>query len=116
MFDPDLTLTDMERAHLYATYSSEGFKIFQQILESEVAKFRVALDNADPANERAVLAAHQMSKAAAQFYTGLVRRVNEEINLYTNSRQGDKPVDVTEGVLDLQNEAPELKDIFGGEE
>lgn len=115
-FDPEVNLDHTDRAYLVAIASMDGYKVLNRLMRAEVDKFIVAQINADPADEAAVLAAHRMAKAAAQFYTGLTNRVNEEIVQYTNApRDTDKPVDATEGLIDLGEAAAEFSNIFRGE-
>jgi len=43
-----------------------------------------------------------MAKAAAQFYQGIVNRINEEQTAYFHTpKPGDKPNDITENIIDL---------------
>ncbi len=118
-FEPELALTHIERAHLVSMASTEGFHILNRIMRSQVDKFVMAQTNTDPVNETAVLSAHRMAKAAAQFYQMFTDRVNEEMLQYSHApKAGDKPVDVTEGLLDLgdlEEMAKGLPDILGGE-
>lgn len=116
-FNPDLQLDTTDRANLAGLSSNEGFKVLQRIMRSEVDKFVVKLINTDPAKPKEIIAAHRLAKAAAQFYTAISNRVNEEIQTYiATPREGDRPVDVTSGVLDFGQIAAELSDTdFGGE-
>lgn len=102
-FAPDLQLDDADRAHLVQIASTEGFKVVQRIMKTEVDKFVLAAINADPADEAAVLTAHRMVKASAQFYQGVTNRINEEQLLHFNNmfKHNDTPVDATEPLLDL---------------
>jgi hypothetical protein len=101
-FEPDLTLEPQERALLAQLTVNPGYKIFHRICRSEVDKFIVQLINSDAAKTDEVLATHTMAKAAAMFYQGVTARINEEVLLYTGApRESDKPVDITEGLLDL---------------
>ena len=74
-----------------------------RICSAEVDKFFVRLVNANSAEANAVLAAHTLAKAAAQFYRGLELRINEEMTQFRGAfMTTDKPeADVTEGLLDL---------------
>jgi hypothetical protein len=117
-FEPELALTHIERAHLVNVASTEGFHILNRIMRSQVDTFVMAQTNADPVNEAEVLSAHRMAKAAAQFYQMFTDRINEEMLQYSHApKAGEKPVDVTEGLLDLgdlEEMTEDLPDILGG--
>lgn len=105
-------LDSIQRAQLHVTVGEDGFKVIQKIFESELAKFHIRLLNTNPADEAAVLAAHKMEKAAAQFYQGVVNRINSELEIYRSTpKSTDKPEDVTEGVLDIDEMALSLENI-----
>ncbi len=118
-FEPAFALSHIERAHLVSIASTEGFHILNRIMRSQVDKFVMAQTNTDPVDEKAVLAAHRMAKAAAQFYQMVTDRINEELLQYSHAPQaGQKPVDATEGLLDLgelEEMTKGLPDILGGE-
>jgi hypothetical protein len=108
--NPDVQLDHADRAQLVQLYAMEGYKVLHRLMRSEVDKFILAMINADPANPKEVLSRQRLAKAAAQFYEAITQRVNEEITLYTaQTRAGDKPVDVTEGLLDLGTLAEQLE-------
>lgn len=118
--NPDLELGRAEQAHLVQTYHSEGYRIMHRIMRAEVDKFIVAMVNANPADREEVCARHVTAKAAAQFFEGVTRRINEEVTQYTAApTPDDKPIDVTEGILDLGYLAEQLEElphnILGGE-
>lgn len=117
--NPDVELGRAEQAQLVQTYHSEGYRIMHRIMRAEVDKFIVAMVNANPADREEVLARHQMAKAAAQFFEGVTRKINEEVTQYTAApTPGDKPIDVTEGILDLGylgEQLDMLPNILGGE-
>jgi hypothetical protein len=100
--NPDLELEQAERAELAQMTLMPGYKVLHKLMRSQVDQFIVAMINADPAEPEDVLAKQVTMKAAAQFYQGITNRVNHETTLYTHApRETDKPVDVTEGVLDM---------------
>lgn len=101
-FEPQIALEHDERASLAQMAAMPGYKILHRLLRSQVDMFVISLVNVSAADPDDVLAAHQMAKAAAQFYDGITNVVNEEILAYTGApRPGDKPIDSTEGILDL---------------
>ena len=98
----ELDLTMNEKALLAAYISSDGFKTLNRIMKHELYKFHENLLNANKPDE--VIIAHNLEKAAAMFYQGVVNRINTEIDEYKNTpREGDAPIDVTEGILMLQD-------------
>lgn len=98
----DIELEIFEKARLAATVASGGFDPIKKILLSEVEKFSTDLLNADIANEAEIVAKHRLAKAAAQICTMVVNRINREIEEYNYSvKDNDKPIDITEGLLDL---------------
>lgn len=118
-FNPDYQLERVEQAALASVVPTDGFRVIHRIMKSEVDKFVVRMINTDPANEKTVIAAHLLSKAAAQFYQGVINRINEEITIYHHApKASDKPVDITEGLIDLGEAVSNLPniDILGGEE
>jgi|HubBroStandDraft_1064217.scaffolds.fasta_scaffold657523_1 hypothetical protein len=96
----DYELTQADRARLSAFLNTDEFKILDSLMKSEVFKFNTALLNEKEPEK--VLQAHNLAKAAASFYQGLVNRINAEAYIYKNTpRPGDDPIDITEGALDL---------------
>ena len=97
-----MELTLAEKATLTAYSGTEGFKILMRIMEEEVLKFNTALLNAKKPED--VLQAHNLAKAAAMFHQGVINRINAAGYEYKNTpRDGDAPVDMTEGSLMLQD-------------
>jgi hypothetical protein len=101
-FNPEFTLDHADRGQLSQTLASPGWLIVEKIMRSEVSKFIIDLINAPEGNDVAVVAKHRMSKAAAQFHTGVVRRINSEIQQYAATQgKSSPPIDPTEGLVDL---------------
>ena len=112
MIDPETRLDDIERAHLMQVVNTEGFNVFNRLCEYECEKFKVKLLNIDSAKADEIVAAHALAKAAAQFYAAIMNRVNAEIETYTKTPKfTDKPVDVTEGLLNIDDIA--LEEDYG---
>jgi glycogen synthase len=82
----ELELEDAEKAVLSAFVKQHGFDLIQKIMEDQVRKFNFKLINTDPADSALVCANHYLAKAVAQFYVGLMERINREcaINAYNN--------------------------------
>ena len=97
-------LDAVERGLLVTLLKSEGWKVLQNIMEIECEKYKVQLLNVLPGNNEEILARHALAKASAQFLTGVIARLNAEIETYYNaSRIGDKPLDITAGLLDMDD-------------
>lgn len=109
-FAPELSLDRVDRAHLVQIATTEGFRVLQRIMRTEVDRFILAGINADPADEAEVLSAHRMAKAAAQFFQGVTDRINEEILQFNSAAMAnDAPIDVT-AALDLGDIAGQLEE------
>lgn len=101
-FNPDMTLDSRDRAYLGQMMALPGYKVMHRLFRAELDKFFVVLLNTRAGDGDDVLAAHKMAKAAAMFYEGVTNRINEEVMQYTAApRSTDKPIDITESVLDL---------------
>jgi len=84
--DIELEIDDAEKAVLSAFVKQHGFDIIQKIMEDQVRKFNFKLINSSGADSAEVCANHLLAKAVAQFYVGLMERINREcaINAYNN--------------------------------
>lgn len=98
-----MELTNVERAQLASYINTEGFKIMCSIMRDEVLRFNSELLAVEDPKE--VLIKHNLASAAAKFYESMLNRVNNEVYTYTGTpKQGDKPIDVTEGFLGEEND------------
>ena len=108
--DANHELSGIERAHLSVLVTTDGFKIMQKLMEDEVKKFNLLLINASNTDD--IIAKHNLAKAAAQFYQGVIDRVNQEVLVYHKApKSTDKPLDMTSGLLDLGDMADTLADV-----
>lgn len=116
MVDPDLTLSEQERQDLSTMVSLRGFEHFKKLALAECARFDVQLKNLEPSApnyDSALKQYHALSKAAAQFWTGLIQRVNSEISAHETEKKRRRrlrdlrPQDV---------EADPTEEILGGNE
>jgi len=101
--DPELQLNQSERASLVAYLRTEGFAALQKLCVLQIAEFDLALKNTDPSEEKKVLAAHVISKAASQFYAGLINRINEE-DAYFRAEQPQKTTVEKHAITDILTE------------
>jgi len=109
-FNPDLQLEHNERGLLAQLLSMPGYQVMHKVFRSEVDKFFVALINADPAQANEVLAKQITAKAAAQFYTAITERLQNEVVDYmaTAPRVAEVMKDVTEDLLDMDDRQIQL--------
>jgi len=93
----ELTLDNAEKSVLSSFVKQRGFDLIQKIMEDQVRKFNFKLINTDPANSAEVCANHYLAKAVAQFYVGLMKRINDEcsINAYNNRDRSVVEDDIT---------------------
>lgn len=106
----------IKRARLASFIVTDDFKLIQEICEDELKKFELKFINTKVQDDKEVLANHALWKAAAQFYQGIINRINSEVELYRLSpKVNDKPEDTTEGVLDLGELTKELPNFFADE-
>ena len=79
--DIELKLDDTDRSVLSAYVKQQGFDILQKLMEDQVRRFNFKLLDTDPSDERKVLAAHYLAKSVAQFYQGLIERLEQELQI-----------------------------------
>lgn len=90
LIDPETQLDEAERASVVSILDLPGFHALQKLMLIEIAKFDLALKNADPADNKKVLAAHVIAKAASQFYTQIIDRLNGERDYFRGSHNQPK--------------------------
>lgn len=112
-FNPVVELSRQEQAAIVATYATPGFAlIINKIFRPEVDSFILDLINAPSGNDAVIIAKHNLAKAAAQFLTRGTERVNECVLQYSSGLTGnEKPVDITEGKLDIGELASTFDDV-----
>ena len=95
--DIELNLDEQDRSLLSSYVKQQGFDILQKLMEDQVRKFNFKLLNTNPSDERAVLAAHYLAKAVAQFYQGLIERLEQElqIEVFNNRNKSIVEPDIT---------------------
>lgn len=88
--DIEISLTPEQQAALSANVRTLGFDVVQLLMEDQVRRFNLKLINTNPADREEVLANHYLAKAVAQFYTGLMERIESvcQIEAYNNSTLG----------------------------
>lgn len=101
-----------EQASLAAVAGHPGFRVILKLGEMEAKKFIQVLMNTPASDKDLVITNHIKAQEIAQWFTGFVNRINEEITEYTHApKASDKPIDVTSGILDLGDE-PVSNDIL----
>ena len=95
--DIDFQLDETDRGILSSSVKQQGFDVLQKIMEDQVRKFNLKLINTNPADSAMVLANHYLAKAVAQFYAGLIARIEAEcqIEVYNNRNKNTVEADVT---------------------
>lgn len=95
--DIELVLDDAERGILSSSVKQQGFDILQKLMEDQVRKFNLKLINTNPADSDMVLANHYLAKAVAQFYAGLMERIEQEcqIEAFNNRNKSIVEADIT---------------------
>jgi hypothetical protein len=107
-FNPEVALEREEAAFLATLASQPGFKVLQKIMRSGVDQFTVSMINTDESDEKAVLARHKLSKAAAVYYTWVTNVINNTIQEYIYSTPTDKPVESAENLDIGEHTDPEF--------
>jgi hypothetical protein len=101
-YEPEIQLNQQEVADLAGIVYHPGFKVFQKIGKSVVDQFVVSWINQKTDEE--VLIAHKLAKAAAQFYTMLIKRIDQEVtDLVTSTKLDQTPLD-SAAALDLDGD------------
>ena len=98
-----MKLTQNQQAVLAASIKSDPIQIIFGIMKDEAFNFNSELLLAKKPED--ILQAHSLAAAAAQFHDRVISRIEEEIQQYTCSPSiNDRPVDVTEGLLEFEEE------------
>jgi hypothetical protein len=86
----DLELTPAQQAILSSFVRSPGFDLLQKLMEDQVRKFNLKLINTDLADKEQAYANLCQAKTVAQFYMGLMQRLESELQIeaYNNSTVG----------------------------
>jgi hypothetical protein len=75
-----LSVLDNRQRNIVAGYvHNEGFVILKRMMIDELRRFNQNLVNTDGTNPKEVLANHNLMKAAAMAYVGLMQRIDREI-------------------------------------
>lgn len=111
-YEPELEIDEGEAGTLVSFMGHPGFLVWQKVRKAEFQKFFTKLMNTDTEDKEAVLERHRIAKLAAQLYQGETNTLNEIRLQYTSApRDRDRPVDETEGVLDIGDLASQLEDV-----
>jgi hypothetical protein len=90
--DVDIVLTETERSLLAAYVKTEAFDVLQRLMEDSVKSYNVRLTNTDPTDTESVLVNHRMANAVGGFYTSLISRLKEELQVENyNNRARNEP-------------------------
>lgn len=112
-FEPELELDDLEVASLALMTSQQGYRVFHKIIQHQFSEFVSAHINTATGNDHQIVEGHRVIKTAAQFYDGITNKVNRIVESYTADRKVEpKPVDITEGIVDLGPQASTQDDFL----
>lgn len=73
-------LSELERRELYRIVQMPGYTILLDMMQRLCIEEETRLINAEPAQEKEVLAAHVMAKARWNFFVDVQARLEQEIN------------------------------------
>lgn len=111
-FNPQVELHPHQQASLAAMCATDGYPVLHILLRSIVDQYMIDLQNVEVQDETEVLAKHVVSKTAAQIYTSITNRINEEIISYkANMPDNGEPSDPTEALLDIGPLASKFRDL-----
>src|SRR5215475_8239863 len=93
-------LSDTERGQLIGLSKLPGFEVFKNVCEEELEEMRIELLNVSSADEKNIIAKHNMAKAATMFYARVMERITHEEGVFGSQVQ-EKTVqpDLTEALL-----------------
>ncbi len=116
-YTPELILDPNEVAALALLTGQDGYKVIHKIIKHELSKFITAHINTATGNDSAITEGHRIIKTAVQLYDGATNSINTLVSTYTSAKQVDgRPIDVTEGLIDLGPAASTQDDLDGFEE
>ena len=99
-FAPELDLDASEVGLLVALMAHPGFHTWVKVGRNQVQKYFSRLLNTDSTTPEQVLENHRLAKLSAQMFQGFVESLEHLRTVYVSSSGIQKPVDVTEGILD----------------
>ena len=113
---PEIELTQDDRVQLMQTISSPGQAVFNRIFKSVVDGYTTHLLNSPEGNRDVAYERLLMSKIAAQLFTELVKRINDEIEtcrVVASQGRPQVPQDDTEKILNIGELASTFDDLDG---
>jgi len=73
----NFTLNERDSALLCSYIKTEGFDVFQKLMEQEIRMINIRLLNTDAASHQEILANHALAKGAGMFYAGFMQRLRD---------------------------------------
>ena len=113
---PEIELTQDDRVQLMQTISSPGQAVFNRIFKSVVDGYTTHLLNSPEGNRDVAYERLLMSKIAAQLFTALVKRINDEVETFrvvASQANPQVPQDDTERILNIGELASTFDDLDG---
>ena len=86
--DINFKLSDQDRSLLLAWVKQDVFNLLQRLMEEEIRRLNVRLINTDAADTKAIIANHQIAKAAGMFYAGFIQRLIDELDIKAYADSG----------------------------
>jgi hypothetical protein len=83
-------LNDQDRAQLAPLAQIPGFKVFQTLCENELDDLKLKTFEARPTDTAEIVARHNTAQAAYIFYQNVVKRMNQEIEVFVSRQTGQK--------------------------
>ena len=111
---PEIELTQDDRVQLMQTISSPGQAVFNRIFKSVVDGYTTHLLNSPEGNRDVAYERLLMSKIAAQLFTALVKRINDEVETFrvvASQANPQVPQDDTERILNIGDPASTFEDL-----
>lgn len=112
-FNPEVNLSHDQRAQLAHTLATPGFVQVNAIMRAIVDRFVIDLINIDEDDDKAIIAKHKLSKAAAQVYQLVINRINAEVQQFMHDSGTPSLIDPTEGIIDMGEVASEGNESGG---
>lgn len=106
--DRNAMFTDADRLALLQIAQTPGWRVLLDLMETECLAQEATLVNADPADEKKVLAQHKIAKASWVFFVKLQQRVAFEISEIMKADATDMPAEDAEiaSILDATQPPP----------
>ncbi len=111
-FNPQVELHSHQKASLAAMCATDGYPVLHILLRSIVDQYMIDVQNVEIHNTDEIVAKVMVSKTAAQLYTAITERINQEVAMYMATMPDNEgPIDATESLLDIGPLASKFRDL-----